>query len=228
MRFSKSRTDDTPLLINEHETTMSSISSPPRESHSSIQCRTLQDDHMSCSIDKPSPSAEYIYTKIVKAIGTNEFIEEKRLLKRASWSPTFLQEHGLPPTGKRTENEQLTSHRNLNRVRMRPKVSRYFQPQQPQQQQKQTYDHRISSGRPVSFNERYDRHLIERKLSNLPLVSTQNNTIELNPKNHSYNLLRISVVDFMHIIFESFISLYKNEVLLKKILFLFLMVTIIY
>jgi hypothetical protein len=176
MRFSKSQTDDTPLLIDEHETATPSRSSSYRDPHSSIQCHTLRQDHMPCSKDKPSPSAEYIYTEIVKAIGNNEFIEEKRLLKRASWSAAMLQEHGLPPTGKRTDNEQITSNRNPNRVRMRPKVARYFQPQH-------TSDHQIHFGRPVSYNERYDRHLIDyqqRKPSNSSLVSTQNKSIELN------------------------------------------------
>ncbi len=181
MRFSKSRTDDTLLLIDEHETTTSSrsssLSSAHRDPHSSIQCHTLRQDHMpSSSIDKPSPSSEYIYTEIVKAIGNNEFIEEKRLLKRASWSATGLQENGLPPTGKRIDNEQITSNRHHNRVRMRPKVARYFQPQYPA-------DHQISYGRPVSFNERYDRYLFDyqqRKLSNSPLVSTHNSYQNLN------------------------------------------------
>jgi len=181
MRFSKSKTNDTTLLIDEHEieTSPISLSSPPqtspphREQHSSIQCHTVRQDHMPpCSIDKPSPSAEYIYTEIVKAIGNNEFIEEKRLLKRASWSPAVLQEHGLPPTGKRTDNEQTTTiNRNSNRVRMRPKVARYFQPQQ-----QQPYNSQIPLGRPVSYNERYDRHAIDqqqRKLSNSFLVSIQ-------------------------------------------------------
>ncbi len=175
MRFSKSRTDDIPLLIDEHKTTTSSRSSY-RDPHSSIQCHTLRQDHMPCSIDKPSPSSEYIYTEIVKAIGNNEFIEEKRLLKRASWSAAGLQEHGLPPTGKRIDNEQITSNRNPNRVRMRPKVARYFQPQQAS-------DHQIPFRRPVSYNERYDRYLIDyqqRKLSNSPLVSTQNSYQNLN------------------------------------------------
>jgi hypothetical protein len=181
MRFSKSKTGETTLLIDEHETTMSPLSSTPHKD----QCHTLQQDHMPCSIDKPSPSAEYIYTEMVKAIGNNDFMEEKRLLKRASWSPFVLQEHGLPPTGKRTDNEQITTHRNFNRVRMRPKVARYYQ---PTQQQQQLFDHPIPLVRPVSFNERYDRHLIDyqqRKLSNSPLVSTQNNTICFNPEMNS-------------------------------------------
>jgi len=174
MRFSKSKTDDTTLLIDDNGTRASPISSSPhRDQHSSIQCHTLEQDHMPCSIDKPSPSAEYIYTEIVKAIGNNEFIEEKRLLKRASWSPAVLQEHGLPPTGKRTDNEQITTNRNSNRVRMRPKVARYYQPQS----QQQPYDPKIPFTRPVSFNERYDRQSIEhlkQKLSNSSLVSIPN------------------------------------------------------
>lgn len=196
MRFSKSKTDSTALLIDDHKTrtsplsSSSSSSSPHRDSHSSIQCHTLRQDHMPCSRDnQASPSAEYIYTEIVKAIGNNEFIEEKRLLKRASWSPAVLQEHGLPPTGKRTDNEQTTtntattttsnSSRNPNRVRMRPKVARYYQPP-PQQQSPPPpppipYNSKIPSGRPISFNERYDRQLLDyqqRKLSNASLVST--------------------------------------------------------
>lgn len=187
MRFSsKPKTNDTTLLIDEHEIETSPISSssssspPHRDQHSSIQCHSVRQDHMPpCSMDKPSPSAEYIYTEIVKAIGNNEFIEEKRLLKRASWSPAVLQEHGLPPTGKRTDNDQTTTiNRNSNRVRMRPKVARYFQPQQ--QKQQQPYNPQIPYGRPVSFNERYDRHAIDqqqRTLSNSFLVSIQNKTI---------------------------------------------------
>jgi hypothetical protein len=183
MRFPKLKTDDTILLIDEHETRMSPMSSSPhRDQHSSIQCHTLRQDHMPYSIDKPSPSAEYIYTEIVKAIGNNEFIEEKRLLKRASWSPAVLQEHGLPPTGKRTDNEQITTNRSSNRVRMRPKVARYYKPQQQQQQQQQqqSYDQQITFGRPVSFNGTYDRHFQNHqqgRLSNSSLVSIQNKMI---------------------------------------------------
>lgn len=184
MRFSKSKTDSTTSLIDEHTTKTAPVSSssPPRkDSQSSIQCHTLRHDHMPCSRDnQTSPSAEYIYTEIVKAIGNNEFIEEKRLLKRASWSPAVLQEHGLPPTGKRTDNEQTTTiTRNPNRVRMRPKVARYYQPSlatsSQQQQQQPSYYSKIPSGRPISFNERYERQLIDyqqRKLSNSSLVST--------------------------------------------------------
>ena len=178
MRFSKSTADDAMLVIDEQGTTTSSgsSSSSRRDQHSAIQYHTLRQDHMPCSIDKPA--AEYIYTEIVKAIGNNEFVEEKRLLKRASWSPAVAQEHGLPPTGKRTSNEQTTTtapHRNPNRVRMRPKVARYYQPSQ------QSSDHQISHGRPVSFNDRYDRLLSDyqqRKLSNASVVSRFNNKTE--------------------------------------------------
>ena len=174
MRFSNSKNNDTTLCIDEHEnTSCSSSSSSPltkRESHSSIQCHTLRKEHMPCSIDKPSPSAEYIYTEIVKAIGNNEFIGDKRLLKRASWSPAVLQEHGLPPSGKRNDNEQIPLQRNSNRVRMRPKVARYYQPQPPPLPSSQ----QLSNGRPISFNERYDRLLFEyqqRKCSSPSAVS---------------------------------------------------------
>jgi hypothetical protein len=163
MRFSNIKTDDETTLVDEDRTITSSIPSssppPPRD-----QYDTLKNDRMSFSMDKSSPSADYIYTEIVKAIGNNEFGEEKRLLKRASWSPSVPQEHGLPPTGKRIDNEQSTTNRNPNRVRMRPKVARYYQPQQQQQK---------PVGRPVSFNERYD-HLQadhqQRKLSNSSTV----------------------------------------------------------
>lgn len=171
MRFTKTQIDDIPLLIEEHERRTSPItsrsSSSRREAaHSALQCHTLRQEQMPCSIDKRTPSAEYIYTEIVKNLGNNEFIEEKRLLKRASWSPAIRQEHGLPPTGKRIDHES-TTQRNSNRVRLRPKVARYFNPQP-------TPDHSNPSGRPASFNERYDRHLIERKLSNpSSLVSTE-------------------------------------------------------
>jgi hypothetical protein len=164
MRFSNVKTDDETTLVDEDKTITSSSPPPHRDHHSSIQCNTLRNDHMSFSMDKSSPSADYIYTEIVKAIGNNEFGEEKRLLKRASWSPSVPQEHGLPPTGKRIDNEQSTTNRNPNRVRMRPKVARYYQPQQQQQK---------PVGRPVSFNERYD-HLQadhqQRKLSNSSTV----------------------------------------------------------
>ncbi len=165
MRFSKSRTDSTPLLIDEHAATTSlrSSSSSHRDSHSSPQGHTLRPDHVPYSIDKRSPSAEYLYTEIMKA-------EEKRLLKRASWGSTVLQEHGLPPTGKCIDHEQIPSNRNPNRVRLRPKVARYFQPQK-------VHNHQVTSGRPASFNGSYDRHLIDyqqQKLADASLVSTKN------------------------------------------------------
>ena len=169
MRFSNTQPDDETILVDENKAIMSSIpSSPPhRDHHSPIQCHTLRQDHIPFSKDKSS-SAEYMYTGIVKAIGNNEFVEEKRLLKRASWSPSVPQEHGLPPTGKRIDNEQSTITRNSNRVRMRPKVARYYQPPPPPH-----YHQQRSVGRPVSYNENYDRHLVDNqqgKLSNSSLV----------------------------------------------------------
>jgi hypothetical protein len=181
MRFSNTNIDDTTLLIDENEMTVSptsssSSSSSLRDHHSSIQCHTLRQDRMPCSADKPSPSAEYRYTEIVKGIGNNEFMEEKRLLKRASWSPAVAQEHGLPPSGKRTDSDDLTPTKNPNRVRMRPKTARYYQPQPQPQPQYQHHHHHppIPLTRPVSFNERYNRHLIDhqqQKLANQSLVS---------------------------------------------------------
>ncbi|CAF4701021.1 unnamed protein product, partial [Rotaria socialis] len=157
MRVLETKCDNTEVVIDEKEKKTSSISSvPSSERRSSLQCHTLRQENMPSSKDKPSAPSEYIYTEIVKAIGNNEFIEEKRLLKRASWGPTAQQEHGLPPTGRRSDNEQTTtttttttSNRNATRVRMRPKVTRYFQPQQQQQPRYQQF----LFGRPLSLNE---------------------------------------------------------------------------
>jgi hypothetical protein len=100
---------------------------------------------------KASSTSEHIYTEIVKAIGTKKLNGEKSSLKRASWSPAEHQECGLPPTGKRTDHDS----KNSNRVRMRSRPTRNYQLQQP---------HQIPGTRPVSFNERYERH------ANQPLV----------------------------------------------------------
>jgi hypothetical protein len=77
---------------------------------------------------------------------SSKHIENKNLLKRASWSPATNQECGLPPTGKRIDNDNHS--KNSNRVRMRTKTTRNYQLQQP---------HKISLVRPISFNERYER-----------------------------------------------------------------------
>ena len=155
-----------------HETKTSPISSLPNgDYHSSIHCHTFGKDYMLNPTDKSSSSAEYIYTEIIKAIGNNEFIEEKRLLKRASWSPAVLQEYGLPPTGKRTDNEQLKLDENSNLVHTRPKIARNGQ----SQQNSRDHYHQTSFGRPISYNERCDRHLVDnrqRNSSNSLLVSS--------------------------------------------------------
>lgn len=166
MRFTKTRIDDIPLLIEEHQTGTSPHSSSYREGHSALQCHSFREDQMGNSMDKRTSPAEYIYTEIVKNLGNNEFLEEKRLLKRASWSPAARQDHGLPPTGKRPDHDQTTSQRNSNRVRLRPKVARFYNP-------KPTSEHHTPSGRPASFNDRYDCHLIERKSPHSPLVSSE-------------------------------------------------------
>lgn len=127
--------------------------SPSRDLHSSIQCRTVRQSSRSPSInnDQPLPPEEYIYTETVKSIGNNEFIEEKRLLKRASWSPAALHEHGLPPNGKRQEIELVSTSRNSNRVRLRPKTGHHYQSQET------TPAH----ARPVSYSERYNRRIFD-------------------------------------------------------------------
>lgn len=123
--------------------------SPGRERQSSVQYRTLRRD----SSENSSVPEEYIYTEIVKSIGNNEFIEEKHLVKRSSWSPSVSvsQEHGLPPSGKRLDMDQATvTARNLNHVRLRPKTARYCQ----------SRTNASTSNRPISFTERYSRHLM--------------------------------------------------------------------
>jgi hypothetical protein len=95
-------------------------------------------------IDECEPTSNI---EIFKTNGNKKFHDEKNLIKRASWSPAEQQECGLPPTGKRIDNDHST---NSNRVRMRSKSTRNYQLQQP---------HQISLIRPVSFNERYERIL---------------------------------------------------------------------
>lgn len=75
----------------------------------------------------------------------NKHIPTKFHLKRASWGPSDHQQYGLPPTGKRTDNDQST---NSTRVRMRSRSTRSYQLQQPNQN---------SSIRPFSFNEKFER-----------------------------------------------------------------------
>jgi hypothetical protein len=113
MRFPENITDDTNLFVD------------GKDHHSTIQQHTLRIPY---SIDKKTSSSpeQCIYN-----------IEEKRLLKRASWSPSGIQECGLPPTGKRTDGNYLSVNKNSNRVPMRSK------------------HHQISLKRPVSFNERF-------------------------------------------------------------------------
>ncbi|CAF2658268.1 unnamed protein product [Rotaria sp. Silwood2] len=156
MKLSEYIENDTNLFIDECKPT----SCLPNNHHSSIQRHSLQEKNLPCSIDNKSlPSSEYIYTEFVKAIGNNEFIEEKRLLKRASWGPNEQQAYGLPPTGKRTFGEPTALNKNFNRVRMRSKATRNYQLQQPNQ---------IIHERPYSFNDKYDHILID-KLSNQTL-----------------------------------------------------------
>ncbi|CAM4916125.1 unnamed protein product [Rotaria socialis] len=201
MRVLETKCDNTEVVIDEKEKKTSSISSvPSSERRSSLQCHTLRQENMPSSKDKPSAPSEYIYTEIVKAIGNNEFIEEKRLLKRASWGPTAQQEHGLPPTGRRSDNEQTTtttttttSNRNATRVRMRPKVTRYFQPQQQQQPRYQQF----LFGRPLSLNERYDRPLLDTPQKKLPNSSLnhQNNDNFSNKRHESSSSISPLSVD---------------------------------
>ena len=122
-----------------------------QDRHSTLQFRRVRQDTASPSLSDSTPPEEYIYTETVKSIGNNEFIEEKRLLKRASWTPAGSQDNGLPPSGKRAEGEQLNTTRHSNRVRLRPKTARYYQPQVQQQVP--------ALVRPVSYTERYNRHL---------------------------------------------------------------------
>ncbi|CAF3648633.1 unnamed protein product [Rotaria sordida] len=152
MKLPEYTKNDTNLFIDECKTT----SCLPNNYHSSIQCHSLHEENLPRSIDNKSLPSEYIYTELVKNIGNNEFIEEKRLLKRSSWSPNEEQPtYGLPPTGKRAFGEQSTSNKNFNRVRMRPKTTRHYQLQQPNQKILE---------RPYSCNDKYD-HLLIDKLS---------------------------------------------------------------
>ncbi|CAF3875516.1 unnamed protein product, partial [Rotaria magnacalcarata] len=200
MRVLETKCDNTELLIDEKEKKTSPISSmPSSDRRSSLQCHTLRQENMPSSKDKPSTPSEYIYTEIVKAIGNNEFIEEKRLLKRATWSPTPQQEHGLPPTGKRSDNEQTTTtttttNRNVTRVRMRPKVTRYFQPQQQEHQQPRYQQ--FLFGRPLSLNGRYDRPLLDapqKKLPNSSLNHNNNDNFSNKRRESSYSISSLSV-----------------------------------
>lgn len=156
MRFVKAKSDNTSLLVNESETKPSSTSPDYRES---FEGHTSKQDNRLNSKDKPSSLSESVYKEVVKALSnTTDPGEQKRLLKRASWGPSSgIQDHGLPPTGKRTDNEQSTRNKNTTRIRIRPKVTRYFQPQQ----QTQHHYHQIPIGRPLSFNERLDRPLVD-------------------------------------------------------------------
>ena len=81
MRLSKNKSVTSTSLIGDHKTKKSPISSLPNRAHqSSIQCySSRQGQTLDSIVDRSSPSAEYIYTEIVKAIGNNEFIEEKRM-----------------------------------------------------------------------------------------------------------------------------------------------------
>lgn len=91
------------------------------------------------------------HTESVKTVGNNK-------IKRASWSPAGCQECGLPPTGKRIDNDHST---NSHRVRMRSKSTRSYQLQQPNQ---------IPLVRPISFDEKYERisnQLLVRHKTNL-------------------------------------------------------------
>ncbi|CAF0781271.1 unnamed protein product [Adineta steineri] len=179
MRFPEHKIDDKTILIDENKAIMSSLSSSQRDHHSSLQCHTLRQDHMPFSIDKSLPSAKYIYNEIVKAIGNNDFMEEKRLLKRSSWSPSISQESGLPPSGKRLDNEQPILQKNIHRVRMRPKVARYYHPQK-QEQEHQLQQRRLF-GRPISFNEKYDQRTVDHqqgKISSLPMKRTNSFSIQ--------------------------------------------------
>jgi hypothetical protein len=131
MKLPETVTEDTSLFIDECE------------SHS-----TSQQESSPCSIDdKSSPSSEYIYNEIVKAIEN----------KRASWNSCGQQEYGLPPTGKRIDGDPNTINKTSNRIRMRSKSTKNY-PSNP-----------TSFVRPVSFTERYDRLLID-KFSNQSLV----------------------------------------------------------
>ncbi len=139
MRVSEIITNDPDLFIDECGTT---FSLPKNHHHSSIQSHTPEEEPIPYSSDNKSSSKDL----------RNKFIEKNRSFKRASWSPSVQQECGLPPTGKKTDGDQSTINKNLNRVRMRSKSIKNYQLQHPNQ---------LSIERPVSFNEKYDRLAIQ-------------------------------------------------------------------
>lgn len=153
MRFPSTAHPETIPMPSTCENRRSLALSPSRDHHSSLQCRTVRQSSRSPSLtDQTYPPEEYIYTETVKSIGNNEFIEEKRLLKRASWGPTIPHERGgLPPSGKRLEIEPSSTSRNCNRVRLRPKTARYYQSQEGS----------TTHARPVSYTERYNRRIFD-------------------------------------------------------------------
>ena len=158
MRFSKTSTDDARLLIDESETTRPPTSSVHRDHHHPFTpCHPLRAEYGPYSVDRPSASPpEYIYTESVKAIGNNEYIEEKRLLKRASWSPAFELEPGLPPNGKRADPDPTSSTRSSARIRLRPKMTRCY----PSSAQHHPQQYPMTFARPASFNGSSDRSLL--------------------------------------------------------------------
>ncbi|CAF1625865.1 unnamed protein product [Rotaria magnacalcarata] len=154
MKFSEFTKNDTNVFIDECE----EISCLPENYHSSIPCHNSRQEHELCSLDNKSLSpSEYIYDKIVKAMGNNKCIEEKRLLKRASWGPNEQQQtYGLPPTGKQNCADHLKTNKISNRVRMRSKSTRNYQLEQP---------NRMSLQGPVSYSEKNDQFVLN-KVSN--------------------------------------------------------------
>ncbi|CAF3317349.1 unnamed protein product [Rotaria socialis] len=154
MKFSEFTKNDTNVFIDECE----EISCLPENYHSSIPRHNSRQEHELCSLDNKSLSpSEYIYAEIVKAMGNNEFIEDKRLLKRASWGPNEQQQtYGLPPTGKQNYADHLKINKSSNRVRMRSKPTRNYQLEQP---------NRMSLQGPVSYSEKYDQFVVN-KVSN--------------------------------------------------------------
>ena len=106
MKFSESIENDKNLFIDECITT----TCLPKNNHQSIQCQNLHQEQL--------PSTDYIYTEVSKPIQNNGFIEDKRLLKRASWTSSEQLTYGLPPTGKRTSADHSTVNKNSNRISM--------------------------------------------------------------------------------------------------------------
>ena len=159
MRFSKPSVDDTRLIIEENETTRPSTSSVHRDHrHRFTPCHPVRAEYGPYSIDKPSTSpAEYIYKESVKAIGNNEYIEDKRLLKCASWSPTFDLEPGLPPNGKRADQDPTSSTRSSARIHLRPPTTKCY----PSSAQHHPQPYPITFARPASFNGSCDRSLLD-------------------------------------------------------------------